>query len=45
MKETALLTKRFGKINPLSIDEYISVGGYQALKKAIKIGKNKLLMK
>ncbi len=30
-----ILTKRFGKIDPLSIDDYIKEGGYKSLKKAI----------
>lgn len=32
-----LLTSRFGKINPGSIDEYVSSGGYTALKKALSM--------
>ncbi|MBN2559072.1 MAG: SLBB domain-containing protein [Clostridia bacterium] len=30
-----LLTKRFGEINPGSIDDYISRGGYDSLRKAL----------
>ena len=36
--EKKILTNRFGKINPLSIDDYIKSGGYEALKKALSIG-------
>ena len=30
-----ILTKRFGKIDPLSIDDYLNSDGYKALKKSI----------
>lgn len=33
--EYKLLTRRLDKIDPLSIDDYISENGYQALKKAV----------
>ena len=33
--EKKILTQRFGKIDPLSIDDYIKSGGYEALKKAV----------
>lgn len=32
-----ILTKRCGKINPESIDDYINSGGYEALKKALNM--------
>lgn len=32
-----VLTKRCGKIDPESIDDYISAGGYKALEKALKM--------
>lgn len=32
-----ILTRRCGKINPESIDDYISAGGYKALEKALKM--------
>jgi len=35
-KEIKIITKNWGQINPLNIDEYISAGGYQALFKFIK---------
>ncbi len=36
-KETRILLKRVGVINPESIDEYLADGGYEALKKALKM--------
>lgn len=33
--EKKLLTKRFGRIDPLSIDDYMNNGGYAALEKAL----------
>ena len=35
--EKKLLTKRFGLIDPLSIDDYIAHDGYAALEKALKM--------
>ncbi len=35
--EKKLLTKRFGRIDPLSIDDYIELGGYAALNKALRM--------
>ena len=32
-----MLTRRFGVINPESIEEYINDGGYSALKKALSL--------
>lgn len=34
--ETKIALSRFGKINPLSIEDYINTGGFRALKKALK---------
>lgn len=31
----SFITKNFGRYNPLSLDSYLSIGGYQALKKAL----------
>ena len=39
MMELKWITKRFGKINPLSIDDYINFDGYTALKKALSMEK------
>ena len=33
----AILTKRCGKIDPESIDDYVNAGGYEALAKALKM--------
>ena len=33
----SFMTKNFGRYNPLSLDSYLSIGGYEALKKAIKM--------
>src|SRR6056297_1769842 len=35
--ETRVILKNSGKINPESIFEYIEVGGYSALKKALNL--------
>ncbi len=35
--EKRILTARFGKIDPLSIDDYIKNGGYEALEAAVKM--------
>ena len=37
MKETKILLRNAGTINPESIDDYLSAGGYQALQKALKM--------
>jgi len=34
-KEIKIITKNWGKINPQRIEEYIAVGGYQALQKFV----------
>lgn len=41
--ERKLLTERFGKIDPLCIDDYINYGGYDALKKAVKMSPEKII--
>ncbi len=35
IKETRIILKNIGKINPESIDDYISAGGYKGLEKAL----------
>jgi NADH:ubiquinone oxidoreductase subunit F (NADH-binding) len=35
IKETRIVLKNIGKINPESIDDYIAAGGYQGLRKAL----------
>jgi NADH-quinone oxidoreductase subunit F len=37
-KQQRLILRNLGRINPERIDDYISVGGYEALKKALKMG-------
>ena len=43
MIEMKLISKRFGKINPLSIDEYIKFDGYKNLKKALSMEKTEII--
>ncbi len=43
MLEMKLVSKRFGKIDPNSIDDFINSNGYQTLKKALKSDKLDLL--
>jgi len=43
MLEMKLVSKRFGKIDPYSIDDFINNSGYQILKKALKTDKLDLL--
>ncbi|MFH1693647.1 MAG: NADH-ubiquinone oxidoreductase-F iron-sulfur binding region domain-containing protein [Bacillota bacterium] len=43
MIEMKLISKRFGKINPLSIDEYIQFGGYKNLIKAVEMEKTAII--
>ncbi|MBU1144864.1 MAG: NADH-quinone oxidoreductase subunit F [Firmicutes bacterium] len=38
-----LISKRFGKINPLSIDDYINFNGYQNLTKALSMEKTSII--
>ena len=35
-EEFKQISKNFGKINPLSIDEYINMGGFNAFKKTLQ---------
>gem|GEM_PF-5768324 len=37
IKETRVILKNAGIINPESIDEYIAAGGYDALRKALSM--------
>jgi len=41
--EMKILTKRFGLINPLSIDDYIKHNGYEVLRKAVSMDKEKII--
>ncbi len=43
MIEMKVVSKRFGKINPLSIDSYIKSEGYQALEKAVSLHPTKII--
>jgi NADH-quinone oxidoreductase subunit F len=43
MIECKELTKRFGIIDPLSINDYLEQDGYKMIQKAIKIGPEKIL--
>lgn len=43
VQETRIALRNLGKIDPQSIDDYISVGGYEALKKAKEIEQDKLI--
>ncbi|MBN2299629.1 MAG: SLBB domain-containing protein [Acholeplasmataceae bacterium] len=43
MIEMKLVSKRFGKINPLSIDDYIKLDGYKNLAKALKMEKTEII--
>ncbi|MCF7931768.1 MAG: SLBB domain-containing protein [Acholeplasmataceae bacterium] len=43
MIEMTLVSRRFGKINPLSIDEYIGSDGYDSLKKALKMERTSVI--
>ena len=43
-KNEPVLLKRIGKMNdPASVDEYIGLGGFEAIKKAVKMGKEDIL--
>lgn len=37
MIEMKVVSKRFGKVNPLSIDSYLKMDGYKALEKAVSM--------
>jgi len=41
--EMKVLTKRFGVINPLSIEDYINHNGYEVLRKAVSMDKNQII--
>ncbi|MGS0972124.1 MAG: complex I 51 kDa subunit family protein [Candidatus Izemoplasmataceae bacterium] len=43
MKEHKLLTKRFGEIDPFSIEDFVNVGGYETLKKAMKMTSEEII--
>ncbi len=43
MIEMKLISKRFSKINPLSIDEFIKFDGYKNLKKALSMEKTEII--
>ncbi len=43
MIEYKELTKKFGKIDPLSINDYLQQDGYKMIRKAIKMGPKKIL--
>ncbi|MFA6047971.1 MAG: NADH-ubiquinone oxidoreductase-F iron-sulfur binding region domain-containing protein [Parcubacteria group bacterium] len=36
MNNTKIITKHWGRINPLKIEDYVAIGGYKALKKYIR---------
>lgn len=42
-RQTRIILSRCGKIDPENIDEYIAIGGYSALKKALKIGRKAVI--
>ncbi len=42
-KAVSLLTKRCGKINPQSVEDYVSMGGFQALRKAMTMEKTDII--
>ncbi|MGI6746075.1 MAG: NADP-reducing hydrogenase subunit HndC [Firmicutes bacterium ADurb.Bin300] len=42
-KELKILTNRFDKIDPASIDDYINTGGYKALKKALEMPREEII--
>ena len=41
--EVKMLTKRFGEIDPLSIDDYIKADGYKALEKAASMSADNII--
>ncbi len=43
MIQMKVISKRFGQINPLSIDSYIKAEGYEALKKAVAMHPSKII--
>lgn len=42
-KSLSLLSKRAGKINPQSVEDYVSMGGFSALKKALTMEKMEII--
>lgn len=42
-EELRIVLRNYGKIDPLKIDDYLAVGGYEALKKARSMDKLKLI--
>ncbi len=43
MESNNILTSKIGKINPMSIDDYINLDGYQDLKKALSMNPNDII--
>ncbi|MGD9909391.1 MAG: NADH-quinone oxidoreductase subunit F [Candidatus Izemoplasmatales bacterium] len=43
MKEMRVISKRFGRINPTSISDYMNFTGYASLKKALKMDRIKII--
>ena len=43
VQEMRLALRNMGKIDPESIDDYIAVGGYEALKKARQMDRDELI--
>ena len=43
MKEMKVISKRFGLINPISIEDYIKLNGYINLKKALKMSRIQII--
>lgn len=43
MLEMKVISRRFGKVNPASIEDFIRTNGYNALKKAIKMEKTSII--
>lgn len=43
IKRTKIITKHWGQINPLKIEDYLEVGGYKSLEKFFKIGPKKAI--
>lgn len=42
-KETKIVLKNIGKINPISIDDYIKLDGFKALEKCLKLEPQKII--
>lgn len=43
VQETRIALRNLGNINPESIEDYISAGGYEALAKAVKMDPDELI--